>query len=85
MIKIIGGSGFIGTRLSKRLTLSKKEFNIVDKVKSKSFSAICNIADVSETESLSKQLKIISPGYLNRYQSMVRRRCISNCLRMVSR
>ena len=32
-----------------------------------------------------KQLKIISPGYLNRYQSMVRRRCISNCLRMVSR
>ena len=32
-----------------------------------------------------KQLKIISPGYLNRYQSMVRRRCVSNCLRMVSR
>lgn len=31
MIKIIGGSGFIGTRLSKRLTLSKKEFGIVDK------------------------------------------------------
>jgi nucleoside-diphosphate-sugar epimerase len=29
MIKIIGESGFIGTRLSKRLTQSKKEFGIV--------------------------------------------------------
>ena len=27
MIKIIGGSGFIGTRLSKRLILNKKEFD----------------------------------------------------------
>lgn len=41
MIKIIGGSGFIGTRLSKRLTLSKKEFSIVDKAMSKSFGDIC--------------------------------------------
>ena len=56
MIKIIGGSGFIGTRLSKRLTLSKKEFGIVDKVMSKSFSNICSLADVRETETLSKVL-----------------------------
>jgi len=28
MIKIIGGSGFIGTRLSKRLILNKKEFDM---------------------------------------------------------
>lgn len=56
MIKIIGGSGFIGTRLSKRLTLSKKEFNIVDKVESKSFANICDIVDVRDTESLSKVL-----------------------------
>lgn len=56
MIKIIGGSGFIGTRLSKRLSLSKKEFKIVDKVKSKSFGEISNIADVRDTKSLSKVL-----------------------------
>jgi hypothetical protein len=32
MIKIIVGSEFIGTMLSKKLTRSEKEFNIVDKV-----------------------------------------------------
>lgn len=57
MIKIIGGSGFIGTRLSKRLTHSKKKFGIVDKVMSKSFGDVCSIADVRETESLSKVLE----------------------------
>jgi len=57
MIKIIGGSGFIGTRLSKRLNLSKKEFGIVDKAMSKSFSSICSILDVRDTESLSKVLE----------------------------
>lgn len=56
MIKIIGGSGFIGTRLSNRLTQNKKEFGIVDKAMSKSFSSICSIADVRDTESLSKVL-----------------------------
>jgi len=57
MIKIIGGSGFIGTRLSKRLTLSKKEFSIVDKVMSNSFDEVCSIADVRDTESLGKVLE----------------------------
>jgi len=56
MIKIIGGSGFIGTRLSKRLKINEKTFSIVDKVESKSFSSICDIADVRDTESLSKVL-----------------------------
>ena len=37
MIKIIGGSGFISTRLSKRLNKNSSEFNIVDKAMSKSF------------------------------------------------
>jgi GlcNAc-P-P-Und epimerase len=55
--KIIGGSGFIGTRLSKRLIRSEEEFNIVDKVESKSFASICNIADVRDTDSLSKVLE----------------------------
>jgi len=40
MIKIIGESDLIGTRLSKRITFSKKEFNKVDKVESKSFGNI---------------------------------------------
>jgi nucleoside-diphosphate-sugar epimerase len=53
MIKIIGGSGFIGTRLSKRLTQSKKEFGIVDKAISKTFGDICAIADVRDRSALS--------------------------------
>jgi nucleoside-diphosphate-sugar epimerase len=57
MIKIIGGSGFIGTRLSKRLTQSKKEFGIVDKAMSKTFGDICAIADVRDTSALSKVLE----------------------------
>lgn len=43
---IIGGSGFIGTRLCKRLDRSNTPFQIVDKVKSNSFpdqTAICDI------------------------------------------
>jgi hypothetical protein len=52
MITVIGDSGFIGTRLSR----SEKEFQIVDKVESKSFAAICKIADVRDTEPLSKVL-----------------------------
>ena len=57
MIKIIGGSGFIGSRLSNRLTKNKKEFGIVDKAMSKSFSSICSIADVRDANSLTKVLE----------------------------
>ncbi len=56
MIKIIGGSGFIGTRLSKRLSKNSSEFSIVDKAMSKTFKDICSIADVRDTQSLSKVL-----------------------------
>ena len=56
MIKIIGGSGFIGTRLSKRLNKNNSEFFIVDKAISKTFENICSIADVRDTDSLSKVL-----------------------------
>jgi nucleoside-diphosphate-sugar epimerase len=58
MIKIIGGSGFIRTRLSNRLTKNKKEFGIVDKAISKTFGDICAIADVRDTSALSKILEI---------------------------
>jgi nucleoside-diphosphate-sugar epimerase len=57
MIKIIGGSGFIGTRLSKRFTRNSKEFGIIDKTMSKSFETTCAIADGRDTESLSKVLE----------------------------
>jgi GlcNAc-P-P-Und epimerase len=56
MIKIIGGSGFIGTRLSKRLNKNNSEFSIVDKAMSRTFENICDIADVRDTNSLSKVL-----------------------------
>jgi len=52
MIKIIGGSGFIGTRLSKKLQSHNKQFEIIDKAMSKSFPEICKIADVRDTNSL---------------------------------
>ena len=48
MIKIIGGSGFVGTRLSK----SSSEFSIIDKAMSKTFKNICSIADVRDTQSM---------------------------------
>ena len=56
MIKIIGGSGFIGTRLSKRLQSNQKAFGIVDKAMSKTFENICSIADVRDSDSLRKVL-----------------------------
>ena len=46
MIAIIGGSGFIGTRLSLRLSLSKKSFQIIDKVSSSFFPEKVLSADI---------------------------------------
>ncbi len=46
MIAIIGGSGFIGTRLSLRLSKSQKLFEIVDKVPSSFFPEKVLIADI---------------------------------------
>ena len=56
MIKIIGGSGFIGTRLAKRLAKNESKFSIVDKAMSKTFADVCSIADVRDTASLSEVL-----------------------------
>jgi putative NADH-flavin reductase len=76
MIKIIGGSGFIGTRLSKRLSKNGSEFSIVDKAMSKIFETLCSIADVRDTKSLSKVLNsddiIIWSGNLNLYKEFNR-------------
>jgi GlcNAc-P-P-Und epimerase len=50
---IIGGSGFIGTRLSMRLSESEQSFQIVDKAQSGFFPDQALIADVRKPLSLS--------------------------------
>ena len=52
MIKVIGGSGFIGTRLCKRLTNADKKFRIIDKAKSNTFGELWDKADVRDIENL---------------------------------
>ena len=52
MINIIGGSGFIGTRLSSLLKLEGLAFKIVDKALSKEFPERTFIADVRSVEAL---------------------------------
>jgi len=52
-IIIIGGSGFIGTRLSMRLSESEQSFQIVDKAQSGFFPDKVLIADVRKPLSLS--------------------------------
>jgi nucleoside-diphosphate-sugar epimerase len=57
-VDIIGGSGFIGTRLTKRLVFRDDvDVKIIDKVPSKLFSEISSIADVRFTESLADALR----------------------------
>jgi nucleoside-diphosphate-sugar epimerase len=52
MINIIGGSGFIGTRLSVLLTRDEVEVKIVDKVISSTFPNHTVLADVRSVEAL---------------------------------
>lgn len=52
MINIIGGSGFIGTRLSTLLKRDAVDFKIVDKVISGAFPSQTVIADVRSVEAL---------------------------------
>lgn len=54
MISIIGGSGFIGTRLAHRLKSSGIEFRIIDIKESKSFPNHTVIADVRSLEVLNR-------------------------------
>jgi nucleoside-diphosphate-sugar epimerase len=56
-IIIIGGSGFIGTRLSMRLSKSEKLFQIIDKAPSKFFPEKVVSADVRQPLSLSFSLE----------------------------
>ncbi len=54
---VIGGSGFIGTRLSRLLMCAAADFNIVDKAVSETYPAQTLIADVTTIESLRVAIK----------------------------
>lgn len=49
---IIGGSGFIGTRLAKRLSSANTPFQIVDKAKSNTFPELTQLCDIRDKEKL---------------------------------
>lgn len=51
-VNIVGGSGFIGTRLSKRLKESGIDFKIIDKKISIKFPELTSIADVRKLDDL---------------------------------
>ena len=56
MIDLIGGSGFIGTRLASRLESKGSHFAIIDKAPSVRFPARYRFADVRDVESLRANL-----------------------------
>lgn len=65
LINIIGGSGFIGTRLTKRLTQrTERNVRIIDKLSSKTFPELTSIGDVRNVsqlrEAISDQAIIIN-------------------------
>lgn len=51
-ITIIGGSGFVGTNLCRRLSLQQKNFEIIDLKMSNQFAEKCKIGDVRDIDSL---------------------------------
>jgi len=53
---IIGGSGFIGTRLCQRLSRSNRAFSILDKAPSHVFPGSARLADVRNPDHLREQL-----------------------------
>ncbi|MEL3901244.1 MAG: NAD-dependent epimerase/dehydratase family protein [Treponema phagedenis] len=55
-IALIGGSGFIGTRLTKRLLVSGHKVKILDKQDSKYYPELRVFADVRDADSLKKEL-----------------------------
>ncbi|AWK13387.1 NAD-dependent epimerase/dehydratase family protein [Candidatus Fukatsuia symbiotica] len=55
-IAILGGSGFIGSRLSQRLVKMNINFIIIDKIKSIQFPEKWQFADVTQSSTLDKTL-----------------------------
>ncbi len=57
-VSLLGGSGFIGTRLSNRLSNRDDiQFNIVDKLPSHSFPRLSLLADVRSLNQLSAAIR----------------------------
>jgi len=57
MYCLIGGSGFIGTRLASRLRSTGKDFYIFDKAQSAYHSDVVTIGDVRDLDSLRSSIK----------------------------
>ena len=55
-ITVIGGSGFVGTNLCRRLALKQQDFEIIDVKMSNKFPEKCKIAEVRELETLRKSI-----------------------------
>jgi GlcNAc-P-P-Und epimerase len=56
VIDIIGGSGFIGTRLAARLERNGQEFRLLDKAVSARFPEQHRQMDVRDTDSIREHL-----------------------------
>jgi nucleoside-diphosphate-sugar epimerase len=61
MVCIVGGSGFIGSRLSQHLIKSGMRFNIVDKAPSRTFPGHVQLADVRCLDALRESIAENSP------------------------
>jgi nucleoside-diphosphate-sugar epimerase len=61
MVCIVGGSGFIGTRLSQRLAKTSQQFNIVDKAPSRAFPGYVQLADVRNLDALRQSIPDNAP------------------------
>ena len=55
-VTIIGGSGFVGTSLCRKLSTTSIEFEILDINTSDEFPDKCKIADVRDIESLTNNI-----------------------------
>lgn len=53
---VIGGSGFIGTRLCLRLERARVPFRIIDKVQSQAYPSLANLADVRSLDALRENI-----------------------------
>ena len=51
-ITVIGGSGFVGTNLCRKLSLKQQDFEIIDLKMSNQFPEKCKIADVRDAKTL---------------------------------
>ncbi|WP_445778767.1 NAD-dependent epimerase/dehydratase family protein [Shewanella sp.] len=61
MACIVGGSGFIGTCLSQRLTKATKSFSIIDKAPSRAFPGHVQLADVRILDALRQSIPENAP------------------------